>query len=191
MTDGLLLSASDPAVQHEYPGEIRCPHCSAVLTSETLLEDHCRPRVCPRILNRDRTSATVKDVHYKWRKEADQGDPVLMEGEAIARVHEFKYLGHLFVADNDQLVNLDRRIGQADTVFRSLQHIWRTHSNKLPTSLKRRIYCASVVSVLTYGHETWNLDATVIRKINNFNACLLYTSPSPRDRQKSRMPSSA
>jgi hypothetical protein len=126
--------------------------------------------LCPRILNRDRTSATVKDVHYKWRKEADQGDPVLMEGEAIARVHEFKYLGYLFVADNDQLVNLDRRIGQADSVFRSLQHIWRTHSDKLPISLKRRIYCASVVSVLTYGHETWNLDATVIRKINNFNA---------------------
>ena len=24
-----------------------------------------------------------------------------------------------------------------------------------------------------------------------FSACLLYTSPSPRDRQKSRMPSSA
>ena len=24
-----------------------------------------------------------------------------------------------------------------------------------------------------------------------YNACLLYTSPSPRDRQKSRMPSSA
>ena len=26
---------------------------------------------------------------------------------------------------------------------------------------------------------------------NNQDACLLYTSPSPRDRQKSRMPSSA
>ena len=26
---------------------------------------------------------------------------------------------------------------------------------------------------------------------NNFTFCLLYTSPSPRDRQKSRMPSSA
>ena len=25
----------------------------------------------------------------------------------------------------------------------------------------------------------------------NYTACLLYTSPSPRDRQKSRMPSSA
>ena len=26
---------------------------------------------------------------------------------------------------------------------------------------------------------------------NNYSTCLLYTSPSPRDRQKSRMPSSA
>ena len=28
-------------------------------------------------------------------------------------------------------------------------------------------------------------------KQNNITVCLLYTSPSPRDRQKSRMPSSA
>ena len=27
--------------------------------------------------------------------------------------------------------------------------------------------------------------------LDNIHACLLYTSPSPRDRQKSRMPSSA
>ena len=29
------------------------------------------------------------------------------------------------------------------------------------------------------------------QSIINLNVCLLYTSPSPRDRQKSRMPSSA
>ena len=29
------------------------------------------------------------------------------------------------------------------------------------------------------------------RMVDKFNSCLLYTSPSPRDRQKSRMPSSA
>ena len=38
--------------------------------------------------------------------------------------------------------------------------------------------------------------AKVIRKVNKnvevfVEGCLLYTSPSPRDRQKSRMPSSA
>ena len=31
----------------------------------------------------------------------------------------------------------------------------------------------------------------VVDKITNISTCLLYTSPSPRDRQKSRMPSSA
>ena len=32
---------------------------------------------------------------------------------------------------------------------------------------------------------------TPSRHTGTFHACLLYTSPSPRDRQKSRMPSSA
>ena len=30
-----------------------------------------------------------------------------------------------------------------------------------------------------------------LRKLENSNFCLLYTSPSPRDRTRSRMPSSA
>ena len=32
---------------------------------------------------------------------------------------------------------------------------------------------------------------TTSNRISNYRGCLLYTSPSPRDRQKSRMPSSA
>ena len=35
------------------------------------------------------------------------------------------------------------------------------------------------------------LDAQKRTIIHHFIGCLLYTSPSPRDRQKSRMPSSA
>ena len=34
-------------------------------------------------------------------------------------------------------------------------------------------------------------DGSDWKQINTFYICLLYTSPSPRDRQKSRMPSSA
>ena len=33
--------------------------------------------------------------------------------------------------------------------------------------------------------------AAAVARIRDFGPCLLYTSPSPRDRQKSRMPSSA
>ena len=36
-----------------------------------------------------------------------------------------------------------------------------------------------------------NIDAEVTYSIPSFEGCLLYTSPSPRDRTRSRMPSSA
>ena len=47
--------------------------------------------------------------------------------------------------------------------------------------------------------DTFDIDSTTIEKIKEafhkrheeLYTCLLYTSPSPRDRQKSRMPSSA
>ena len=34
-------------------------------------------------------------------------------------------------------------------------------------------------------------DGQLNEKINDFTTCLLYTSPSPRDKRQSRMPSSA
>ena len=39
------------------------------------------------------------------------------------------------------------------------------------------------------GHE--QMDYAVDRGVNFFDTCLLYTSPSPRDMRRSRMPSSA
>ena len=49
---------------------------------------------------------------------------------------------------------------------------------------------------LPYSHDqsAWGnvmIPVTVIGNGEGPTACLLYTSPSPRDRQKSRMPSSA
>ena len=48
------------------------------------------------------------------------------------------------------------------------------------------------------GISAWDIDKLIglkstrkITKLEQLNFCLLYTSPSPRDRQKSRMPSSA
>ena len=47
---------------------------------------------------------------------------------------------------------------------------------------------------ITEPHHIWELHDFLSRKrkeIDQKYDCLLYTSPSPRDRQKSRMPSSA
>ena len=53
-------------------------------------------------------------------------------------------------------------------------------------------------SYKTHGHTCLGFEdanGELLQDYNNFvfdtNICLLYTSPSPRDRQKSRMPSSA
>ena len=47
------------------------------------------------------------------------------------------------------------------------------------------ILCQSIVKL---NHQSFMI---IILNLTNFIPCLLYTSPSPRDRQKSRMPSSA
>ena len=64
----------------------------------------------------------------------------------------------------------------ADIIYGSLQQI-------IPTD-----YTGVTVNV---GDGTLNPFFGGADVANNNNLCLLYTSPSPRDRQKSRMPSSA
>ena len=48
----------------------------------------------------------------------------------------------------------------------------------------KTVDCQSGIWIFGYGSLMWNPDV-------RYSNCLLYTSPSPRDRQKSRMPSSA
>ena len=58
-------------------------------------------------------------------------------------------------------------------------------------NIMRRIIQATGVEVIHLGHDR-SVEEVVNTAIQeDVNSCLLYTSPSPRDRQKSRMPSSA
>ena len=51
---------------------------------------------------------------------------------------------------------------------------------------------AFTVGVIVLSAKMAKADGVVTAdEVNAFKACLLYTSPSPRDRQRSRMPSSA
>ena len=50
------------------------------------------------------------------------------------------------------------------------------------------------VHVIVIGEdntESYSIETELLKNGINITSCLLYTSPSPRDRQKSRMPSSA
>ena len=61
--------------------------------------------------------------------------------------------------------------------------------NLLLLALRSR-NCSSLLSLSSLGWVTRRKEETA-KTIAQIHNCLLYTSPSPRDRQKSRMPSSA
>ena len=70
-------------------------------------------------------------------------------------------------------------------------NIIETESKYSPEERKLKLIQKYLDNVLTPQNELIH-DAKVYRLTDRDEyACLLYTSPSPRDRQKSRMPSSA
>uniref|UniRef100_A0A3B3BLN8 Reverse transcriptase domain-containing protein n=2 Tax=Oryzias melastigma TaxID=30732 RepID=A0A3B3BLN8_ORYME len=80
--------------------------------------------------------------------------PLSVGGVRLPQVEEFKYLGVLFTSDGRSEREIDRRIGAASAIMRSLYRsvvVKRELSQKAKLSIYRSIF----VPVLTYGHELW------------------------------------
>ncbi|KAK3517355.1 hypothetical protein QTP70_004696 [Hemibagrus guttatus] len=75
-------------------------------------------------------------------------------GEVLPRVEEFKYLGVLFTSEGRMDREIDRRIGAAAAVMRSM---YRSVVVKKELSRKAKllIYQSIYVPTLTDGHELW------------------------------------
>ena len=104
-----------------------------------------------------------------------------MEGEALESVYQFDYLGCRFTSDGDDAADMSHRITIAGERSRSLDYLW--HDNRLPRSLKLRLYAASVCSTLTHGSEAWMLTPRALAMLNGFNSRQLHriTGRSYRD----------
>ncbi|KAK3575378.1 hypothetical protein QTP86_025782 [Hemibagrus guttatus] len=75
-------------------------------------------------------------------------------GEVLPQVEEFKYLGVLFTSEGRMDREVDRRIGAAAAVMRSMYQsvvVKKELSQKAKLSIYQSIY----VPTLTYGHELW------------------------------------
>ena len=57
--------------------------------------------------------------------------------------------------------------------------------------LQAVLFVLGGISITALYHRAWTHGAVKFHPVVEVLGCLLYTSPSPRDRQKSRMPSSA
>ncbi|KAK0156590.1 Craniofacial development protein 2 [Merluccius polli] len=74
--------------------------------------------------------------------------------EILPQVEEFKYLGVLFTSEGRMEREIDRRIGAASAVMRTL-HGSVVVKRELSQKAKLSIYQSIYVPALTYGHELW------------------------------------
>ena len=93
------------------------------------------------------------------------------DGKAVATKEGIVYLGSLLSADGRLGGELGRRIGFAQADFASLTKVWR-HAN-IHRKRKLHIFDACVVSKLTYGLLTAQLNKVERRRLDGFQArCL-------------------
>ena len=83
----------------------------------------------------------------------------------------FPYLGTAIAANADQMHDIKLRINKAMIRCGALRHV--LDSNSLSVKLKIRLYIAAVVSVMTYGCETWVLSPQAMRTLNGANSRML------------------
>ncbi|KAK3518826.1 hypothetical protein QTP70_014865 [Hemibagrus guttatus] len=107
-------------------------------------------------------------------------------GEVLPQVEEFKYLGVLFTSEGRMDREIDRRIGAAAAVMRSM---YRSVVVKKELSQKAKllIYQSIYVPTLTYGHELWVMTERVRSPIQAAEMSFLHrvAGRSLRDRVRS------
>ena len=107
----------------------------------------------------------------KVKQQQNQRPDIYCNGTKLDNVYMAKCLGTLFPADGDQMKDISARVAQATTRCGQLHHIFS--SDSLPLRMKLRLYEAAVVSLLTYGSETWFLNPSACRKLRGANSRML------------------
>ena len=98
----------------------------------------------------------------KWN--VNLGEKIQLEGSDIEEVEKFVYLGAMVTTTGGAGEDISARLGKAQTVFCNLKNIWK--NSQLSINTKRRIFRSSVLAVLLYGCETWQMIKSDETKLN-------------------------
>ena len=107
---------------------------------------------------------------------------------------QYKYID--ITADLDNASDLRLRTIHTDNNVRTANTVFRAYPKQVQKMFARKFPELAMKNAIRH---TADLESMYVAEENHFltgkydidMTCLLYTSPSPRDRQKSRMPSSA
>ena len=121
---------------------------------------------------------------FKINQLKNSGERSEISGIEVIKTNEietpFSFFGNLFWSKKLDSLN---HTEQQQILLHESAHIHQGHSFDVMLFEMAGILFWWNPMVYAFKHS--------IREVHEFLACLLYTSPSPRDRQKSRMPSSA
>ena len=115
----------------------------------------------------------------------DIDDNISFNRNSLKQVYEYAYEAMKSIGNPAKVNEITRKI-------KELHPDYETDDAKVRASMKRQngfvpLGRSSIFGLQEWENELENFKGGTIRNI----ACLLYTSPSPRDRTRSRMPSSA
>ena len=161
----------------EVDGEYRCEHCCWITKAGTgYLKAHQKKSADKGGCKRKpvgRTGSLTEKIAKRTMQEEAQGtlEHVEIDGDVLENVFRFDYLGVKIQGDGDRVQMVEQRMTLAKAIFGSLWHFWNSHA--VSESLKMRIYAAGVISILTYGCESWILDGRMTERLRNWSArCL-------------------
>ena len=137
--------------------------------------------------------ACMEVARNKERLIDDDNNEKTERQTAMQQIPEYQYAMNNGLLDSFDIHILDKMEG---VLKRDLSNTRRYASlTDIVALLKHfRLTCILLQAHKWKDHLRWQIflpDITNENTTNNIQPCLLYTSPSPRDRQKSRMPSSA
>ena len=166
-----------------------CPECERSFPTTRGLTVHrarwCRPGQRPASRMGQLADKAIKLA--KRKASAALLPPVAMKGEPLQSVYEFDHLGCRFTSDGDDSADMRHRMAIAGERSRGLDNLWR--DNRLPRSLKLRLYAASVFSTLTHGSEVCMLTPRALATLNGFNSRQLHLITGRLYREEATKPS--
>ena len=100
------------------------------------------------------------------REEVQLNEPITVSNQELKQVNCFKYLGSQIKYNLQSLTEVKSRIGIATSTLVKLDSIWKNSNITLKTKI--RFMKAIVLATMTYGCESWTLNAQSEKRINAF-----------------------
>ena len=91
---------------------------------------------------------------------------VLLDGEALEEVDQFKYLGSVIAANGGVEVDVSHRVSEGCKVLGAVNGVIKNRG--LGMNVKRVLYEKVIVPTVTYGSELWGMKERERQKLNVF-----------------------